>query len=186
LQTDQQQPRAATLEQRAELEAYARHIEGGAFPTELAHCDTCGGTWHAGYGERSRCSRCFPDDPPPLAEMLRDPEFWPGPRFVFALDRGPRGRWVLIGDYVTVKREDLRRLFARLPSSTDHLEITAAIGKRLDELEAMVETMDAPARERAEREAKRALELADRCQSLEDDLMRLRARCHELEEAARS
>lgn len=177
------EPRAATLEQREELEAYAKHLDNVGVATEVAHCLGCGCGRHTGYGERGRCPRCFPDDPPSLAEMLRDPEFWPGPRFLWADYRGARGRWVFCGEYFAVQRDALRQLAERLPPG-DYLGIHDAACKRLDELEAMVEAMDAPARERAEREAKRACELGDKCQRLEDDLMRLRARCHELEEKA--
>jgi hypothetical protein len=117
-----------------ELIHYCKALEQG-FTTECASCPDCDYSWHGGYGHHEKCPRCHPDQPKPLAEQLTDMDTWPGHEFVFALDRGPRGRWVLLEHYRTVRIADMRALAALMPDGSQHIEFLAGVRHEIERLQ---------------------------------------------------
>lgn len=164
-----------------EMVEYCKALEKGRPPTDINTCNRCKrSSWTAGLGHYARCPVCYPNQPRPLAELLQDSSVWPGHQFVWANERGPMGRWVLLGDYFTVRAEDCRKLNDLLPDNSFGQELMVEVRNELLRMRNLVAELDSPHLGRAEGEAKRAMELADHCQRLEDALTRVRAEAHRL------
>jgi len=171
--------RAATRAELEALDAYLKHRDTASLSAEAATCSDCGLSHKTGFGYYERCPGCHPEQPIPPAYLLRLPYVWPGPDFMWD---NLSGQWRWFEEYMLVDRRDLRQLDGLLPALQGPYGFVDRIATELKRLRTIVEELDAPARERAERNGKRAVELADRCQRLEDDLTRKRAECDELRE----
>jgi hypothetical protein len=172
------EPSCVPLEKRAELLEFARALESGSHQLETAHCD-CGYHYVTGYGGYPSCPRCN-EHPPSLNDLLNERECWPGHGFVWDESRRMRGCWVPAQDTVCLSREGLRRVAELLPDDSCEWVFDVAIERELTRLRSIITEADLPNIERAEREAKRASQLADECGRLKAELDRKRIECDEL------
>lgn len=100
----------------------------------------CGYYYTTGPGWYEDCPRCT-DQPEPEAERLADPKRWPGHRWIWSDSRGPRGRWVEVGDYAAVPIEDFRELAELLQNYPLGDTVIASATTEIKRLRALLEGM---------------------------------------------
>lgn len=187
LRTEPAEPLALPLSKRAELLEFAKAVEAGTVQLEYVRCEACGCSYPTGWGCYSECPRCVVQEPC-LSALLEQRECWPGHDFVWHEERGPHGCWVPRSDYVPVSRDALRAIWEAVkdaPGVGAHMMLDAAVTKAIGDLRQLIAEADFPNRERAEREAKRASQLADECGRLRAALERKRIECDELRDGRR-
>ncbi|MEE9395159.1 MAG: hypothetical protein V3W41_21930 [Planctomycetota bacterium] len=162
---------------KEELVAYANRWESLLIDVKQVVCEVCCTSYVTGDGEHGLCPKCYPGTKT-YNSRLTDPKFWPGHRFVWSDSRGPKGRWVLLENNITVKLADIRRLGELLPPTADRaVDVFTLFEAEMKRLQAIAREVAAPIVERAEASAKSAMKLADKCGDLEAKLDQKRIEC---------
>ncbi len=162
-----------TKEQRDMMRVWGL-AKGGVPDATYIRCE-CGYTYPSGEGWHDRCPKCHPNWC--AGSALHDPHTFPGHDWFWSMTWD---RWELLEQYAVIHWEKLRVLLPLLPRREKHEDTVCSIRKELERLGAIVAQLDAPHAEVAEREGRRATQLADECGKLKTLLELKRIQCDEL------
>lgn len=98
----------------------------------IGQCD-CGWNWKRYVDGPALCPRCFPNQPKPFAERLRDPDEFLGPGWYWENSRGWNGSWRPLSEVVPISRREFDAVVLALEPFRDDFDNAATLLPQLAE-----------------------------------------------------